>query len=362
MYSFHYLNTSSPVVEASSKDDAGFDDLIATAAGFFPPDIKSEYRDCSPFAALSPFSCSSSSESSSCIDPRRTGHNSDYDSDVEELVVDNSIQVPRLEFPVPVQSSSSDSEDEIPLRATRPRYILQKPKPARQSIREHSAPWHLHSSSVLPSLPTCRKRVRRLSVSSFSSKDADYDPDDDSEGNATDDEYLPSPQPSPLKRRRASPTSSGLSAPYNQRAATSPSPTSQSELSIDGDRRPTKRARRPPAARNLQLSMEEVRNLLAKADSLNFRCPVDDYIQRNHRMPDFKRHICTHAESQYVCIGVPLEDAAEYGLPPDADQHLYQGEVRAGGCMSFFSRRDALKRHLGNRSLTCVGERQSARD
>ncbi|KAF8073685.1 hypothetical protein FPV67DRAFT_760717 [Lyophyllum atratum] len=79
------------VADLLSKDDQGFEDLLATAAENFPPDIKTEYRDTSPMFALSPFSSSSSSDSSSrpCTDADHDGEGDDFDfdldSDVDEL-------------------------------------------------------------------------------------------------------------------------------------------------------------------------------------------------------------------------------------------------------------------------------------
>ncbi|KAF5382551.1 hypothetical protein D9615_002842 [Tricholomella constricta] len=352
MYSSYYLSASvNPVADLLTKDDQGFDDLLATAAESFPPDIKNDYRDCSPMTALSPFSGSSSSESSSThfSQAGRQGDDSDFDSDSDVDLLDlDDKQIPRHGFSLPSPSIPFGDED-IPLSlAARPEYT--QAKPTSCAVVQYP-----HSSPVIVSSSIGRKHVRRLSLSSLSSiKDSDYEPDDDSDGNATDDEYLPSPQLAPLKRRRASPSSCTTS---KRRATSSPSPASVPQpVSELGTHRPRKRARRPPSARNIQLPWEEVKALLARAESLNFRCPVDDYVQRNHRMPDFKRHICTHAESQHLCIGVPLADAARHKVSSAADQYVYQGEMRVGGCMRFFSRRDALKRHLTNRSLTCVGE------
>ncbi|KAG5639208.1 hypothetical protein H0H81_005687 [Sphagnurus paluster] len=344
MYSHYYFND--PVTDFLSKDDEGFEDLLATAAENFPPEHKPEYRGYSPISALSPFSTSSSSESSSIQStdrPRRYDSDFDPDSDIEQLILDD---VPML--PEPPQCLPHLSSDEVIPTV-----------PTKYTHYSRSNDYHTQRSEYLPchiAAPHPSRKAYRQSVSSLlSAKDPDYEPEGDSEGNGTDDEYIPSPRLMPLKRRRASPFCSNSS---KRRASASREPQLLPTPSTSVCR-PSKKARRPPAARNLQLSWEKVKELADRAPALNFRCPVDDYVQRNHRMPDFRRHIWTHAESDHQCIGVPLVDAAQYKIDPETcDQFIYHEELRVGGCMRTFSRRDALKRHLKNSNLTCVEERK----
>lgn len=79
-------------------------------------------------------------------------------------------------------------------------------------------------------------------------------------------------------------------------------------------------------------------------------------------MPDFKRHLKTHLRPDdkdqtqgWWCKGVLLEDAAEHGLPKSLKPFLFADQWRVGGCERTFSRRDALKRHLDNENVGCVG-------
>ncbi|TFY74841.1 hypothetical protein EWM64_g9169, partial [Hericium alpestre] len=80
--------------------------------------------------------------------------------------------------------------------------------------------------------------------------------------------------------------------------------------------------------------------------------------QKNHRMPDLKRHIRTHTQdfepARWVCCGVPLAQAPA-GVST-LHPVVHNGELRVGGCMAKFSRRDALRRHLQNENIHCIGE------
>ncbi|KAJ7245042.1 hypothetical protein B0H12DRAFT_1003300, partial [Mycena haematopus] len=91
-------------------------------------------------------------------------------------------------------------------------------------------------------------------------------------------------------------------------------------------------------------------------------CRVCGWVQKNKRLPDFKRHVKTHqrafdedAEKGWRCKGVLTSEAADWALGPDAPTYTFLGQERVGGCMKTFSRRDALKRHLDNHNVDCVG-------
>ena len=75
-------------------------------------------------------------------------------------------------------------------------------------------------------------------------------------------------------------------------------------------------------------------------------------------MPDLKRHILTHKGGQWVCRGVPMEHADDYGVSSECTPIAYGEAERlfVGGCSKRFSRRDALKRHLDNANITCKGD------
>lgn len=190
----------------------------------------------------------------------------------------------------------------------------------------------------------------------FSAPESDRDADGESDGNATDDEYIPSPQLNPRKRRRS------LSPSRTSNDTFSSSHASSSALNDQG--RVKKRARLPPPSRNRQAVSPALLNRVDRepASEFNFTCPECGWKQTNERMPDFKRHLRTHTrpskenqEKGWWCKGVLVKNAAQHHIPQDAEFYLFLGQRRTGGCMRTFSRRDALKRHLDNGNVTCIG-------
>ncbi|KAF8967060.1 hypothetical protein BDZ97DRAFT_2057074 [Flammula alnicola] len=175
----------------------------------------------------------------------------------------------------------------------------------------------------------------------------------ESDSDDKDEDY----QPSSSRKRRRSDSLDLYPAIIEKKARLStPAPASTS-----------KRTRVSPLSRNTQASRNTAAALIQKvnctrADIKNFVCPECGWEQKNHRMPDFKRHLRTHLRvdnddhgSGYWCHGVELRDADAYGVAPDAKQDSFKGKTMVGGCMRSFSRRDALKRHLDNANMTCVG-------
>jgi hypothetical protein len=103
----------------------------------------------------------------------------------------------------------------------------------------------------------------------------------------------------------------------------------------------------------------------------DFQCPVVgcDYVQKNQRIPDLKRHVVTHDRwmepGKWTCCGVGMERAYLYGKGIEegmtdeecikAGAYMFNGRLMIGGCMKTFARRDALKRHVDNPNISCVG-------
>jgi hypothetical protein len=120
-------------------------------------------------------------------------------------------------------------------------------------------------------------------------------------------------------------------------------------------------------SRNRQATPDQVALLLAKLSLSRVRgemlsdlsCPAVDckYQQLNGRMPDFRRHLRTHLrkEAEIRCKGVTWQDFMRYPhLFPHISQYEQpytvpgEREMWIGGCLTTFSRKDALKRHLRN--------------
>lgn len=194
----------------------------------------------------------------------------------------------------------------------------------------------------------------------------DFPSDEEGESSAdSEDEYVPSPKIRSRKlpgsrgsmstRSRAQPAQRHSYSPYPSSSASSPSSTGESSNS------------RRPGSRNVQIfdRPPPPRGSWSKTGPDAYKCPFCDHVQTNKRSPDMERHIRSHfrnaAQAQWVCCGVPIEEAAMYAVSPSANQWTFNGRVMVGGCHEDFSRMDALKRHWKNGNNHCVGDIQYAR-
>ncbi|OJT13234.1 hypothetical protein TRAPUB_10253 [Trametes pubescens] len=87
-----------------------------------------------------------------------------------------------------------------------------------------------------------------------------------------------------------------------------------------------------------------------------FMCPYCSHLSDSRG--DLNRHVKTHTRDDdlWLCCGVPVARAAEYGYVP-AIQHevsVHAGMEMVGGCHTAMSRKDALGRHL--RTQGCMGD------
>ncbi|KAF8158268.1 hypothetical protein B0H34DRAFT_448175 [Crassisporium funariophilum] len=236
----------------------------------------------------------------------------------------------------------------------------------RISEQQQDLPIGLRSSAMrrsqiltLPLLTQPSPLRRRPSTSSiFSGSDQDADGESDNAG--TDDEYVPSPEPTSNKRRRSYSSARRTEVPDR--------PASSFRDSVYLPHTTTKRLRVSPPSRNKQASaatsaaiVRVVNNNLV--EKTNFICPECGWRQLNRRIPDFKRHLKTHLRAKdddhnegFWCKGVPVEDARKYLIRSGAEPYKFLDHHRVGGCMRTFSRRDALKRHLDNANIACISE------
>ena len=196
--------------------------------------------------------------------------------------------------------------------------------------------------------------------------DTDYVPPSDD-----DEEYRPTQATSSQKQKKPKVTcrSKSRRAPFSPARSTS----SESEKSANSSRAHRRshpyKCRIP--SRNFQRE-DGAERIDRKSD---FQCPVAgcDHTQKNQRIPDLKRHILTHDRwmepEKWICCGVSMDIAHLYargieeGMTEEeqikAGAYMFRGQLRIGGCLKTFARRDALKRHIDNRNLPCIGHMNS---
>ena len=210
------------------------------------------------------------------------------------------------------------------------------------------------STASLPPTGSSPSSPRRDGSISDSEGDIDYVPPSDD-----DEEYHPTQETSSQKQKKRKATSKYKSP---RRTAFSPtrSTSSGSEKSIISSR-----------ARS-HLGVYDGARLIKES---KFQCPVAgcDHVQKNRRLPDLKRHIVTHDRwtkpEKWICCGVRVETAHLYcedieeGMTEEeqikAGAYRFRGQLMIGGCRKGFARRDALKRHVDNPQLSCVGHMDS---
>ena len=178
-----------------------------------------------------------------------------------------------------------------------------------------------------------------------------------------DQEYRPT-QAAPSrkqKKRKATPKTKSLST------------SSKSEKSVTSSR--ARRRSHPYKRRIPSRNFQSEDGAMRIERRSSFRCPVVgcDHVQKNHRVPDLNRHIATHDRwlepEKWTCCGVTMDVAWSYdtgierGMTRDeqiqAGAYLFKGQLMIGGCLDTFARRDALKRHVDNPNIPCVGHMES---
>ncbi|CCM06858.1 uncharacterized protein FIBRA_09164 [Fibroporia radiculosa] len=114
--------------------------------------------------------------------------------------------------------------------------------------------------------------------------------------------------------------------------------------------------------RNSQIRLSDSDFMIALAVAVDaLVCPVPScgYAPSDGHRGDLKRHLNIHraptSREEWMCCGLPV--------PPDRacgkdlhDVYEYKGLLMAGGCQHYFSRKDALVRHLKTRKGRCRGD------
>lgn len=203
--------------------------------------------------------------------------------------------------------------------------------------------------------------------SSESDGESEYVPPSDD-----DDEYRPTQATSSQKQKNTR-TTSQTESPGREVFSPARSTSSDSEKSAASPRahRRSHPYKRRNASRNLQ--RDEGDTLIDKES--DFQCPVVgcNYVQLNERIPDLKRHVLTHDRwmepDKWTCCGVPMDRAHLYGKGIregmtdqeriKAGAYWHKDRLMIGGCLKTFARRDALKRHVDNPKIPCVGHMDS---
>ncbi|KAI0648029.1 hypothetical protein C8Q79DRAFT_547315 [Trametes meyenii] len=217
------------------------------------------------------------------------------------------------------------------------------------------------------------RRVRGVSVrnthdlSNVFSLDSDDEADASSGDDASEDEYVPSPR---IRSRKLS--SATRSQPQGRvktrpapRLSYSPYPSSSTSTSA-GESSSTANSRRP-GSRNVQIIDQPPppRGSWPKTGPDAYKCPYCEHVQTNKRSPDMERHIRSHfrrtAQAQWVCCGLPLDEALRLGRGRGDNAWHFNGVLMVGGCHEDFSRMDALKRHWRNANNSCIGDIRYAR-
>jgi len=206
------------------------------------------------------------------------------------------------------------------------------------------------------------------SSESAGESDTDYIPPSDD-----DDEYCPTQAAFPQKQKKSRAGASQSKSPRCQSFSPAPSTSSESERSVSSPR--AHRRSHPYKRRNTSRNLQSINGAVPIENETDFHCPVDgcSYIQTNQRVPDLKRHVQTHGRWMdpyaWTCCGVTLDRAHLYGKGIEegmtreeciqAGAYEFRGQLMIGGCMKSFARRDALKRHMDNPNITCVGHMDS---
>ncbi|KAI0632145.1 hypothetical protein C8Q77DRAFT_1074211 [Trametes polyzona] len=221
---------------------------------------------------------------------------------------------------------------------------------------------HTPASSRRGGVRPARERTNAFSL------DSDDDAYASSGDDASEDEYVPSPRIRSRKLRSSTHTrSQGRTKHHRATSRHSYSPYPSSSTSTSAAESSSAANSRRPGSRNVQIidQAPPPRGSWAKTGPDAYKCPYCDHVQKNKRSPDMERHIRSHfrrtAQSQWVCCGLPLEEAMRRGRGQGDNPWIFNGELMVGGCHEDFSRMDALKRHWRNSNNSCIGDIRYAR-
>lgn len=161
----------------------------------------------------------------------------------------------------------------------------------------------------------------------------------------------PSPHTSPY---------SALSSARTTRPTTSPCASGPLHFSLSAPNDVMKKT----SSRNIQVAAATIP--LAKECSV---CPVPGcfHVQTNGRSPDMETHMKTHTQEyrnalngpDWVCCGVPLEEAGSHGVKDVSAAKLFGGRAMVGGCWKVFTTKWNYQRHLERKRKPCYGSEKN---
>ncbi|KAL1745114.1 hypothetical protein HDZ31DRAFT_63446 [Schizophyllum fasciatum] len=195
--------------------------------------------------------------------------------------------------------------------------------------------------------------------------DSDEDEDDSDEYVPDADDYMPEPddRDDDLDMNRSySPPRKPSSSSRNSGGASSSRTPNSSEQKRKRARSPSlepPRKRRTGPARHVhgprrnelvaKSYVDEQRAYMLENDLLE--CTICG--KQCVRKPDLRRHLDTHKGIVWACIGVEASERDSWDVPKSAKEYGPWCDRRVGGCVSRFSRKDAVQRHI--RSTQCYG-------
>ena len=154
--------------------------------------------------------------------------------------------------------------------------------------------------------------------------------------------YTPSPAPRPSRKH--------------------PRSSHRKSVSSTSQRVRVPSAKRNASPRNIQAGTSDISDRVVYYARVGNRllCPLPDCTRTAARTTDMDRHVETHYaegnQKKYICCGVRMEDAAEYGIEDVSGAYLWEGLWMVGGCQGGFTRKDSLRRHIANPTQPCRGD------
>ncbi|KAF7792595.1 hypothetical protein EIP86_003690 [Pleurotus ostreatoroseus] len=210
------------------------------------------------------------------------------------------------------------------------------------------------------SLPSTSRSRQTYPVASMSEEEFEDEMASASDSSECEDEYMPS---RPTHSRSNSLKQPSFASKQAAVARSGSPPRTRSSGTRPTARKTPKHAKKTSVSKKpiSQRSKPRAKQVDASVPFIvpdDFRCLHCEFEQTNHRLQDFKRHVTAHFRSiiYWDCCGVPVSEAADYGIDGRSPAIQRDGVMVLGGCGRNFGRKDAYKRHLDDPNNRCVGD------